>query len=57
MTGTQSFSRRARVHSRLAVIINTLAGGVVGAAFGSLGSFVPWLVGGLARGAALLGQR
>jgi hypothetical protein len=53
MTNNPSFSRRSRIHSRIAVIINTLVGGVVGAAFGAFGKLAPWLIGGLVLGAAL----
>jgi pimeloyl-ACP methyl ester carboxylesterase len=48
-----AFNRRSRLHSRIAVIVNTLVGGIIGAAFGILGSFFPWLIGGLLLGGVL----
>jgi pimeloyl-ACP methyl ester carboxylesterase len=53
MTNNPSFDRRSRMHSWIAVIINTFVGGVVGATFGTFGNFVLWLIGGLVLGAAL----
>ncbi len=44
---------RASIHTWIAVIVNTLVGGVVGAAFGSFGGLLPWLAGGLALGAMI----
>ena len=44
---------RARLHSRIAVLINTLVGGALGAAFGAFGNILPWLLGGLLLGALL----
>jgi pimeloyl-ACP methyl ester carboxylesterase len=41
------------LHSRIAVVINTLVGGALGAAFGAFGNILPWLLGGLLLGALL----
>ncbi len=46
-------ARRAPIHRWIAVIINTLVGGVVGAAFGSFGNLLLWLAGGLLVGAVI----
>jgi pimeloyl-ACP methyl ester carboxylesterase len=51
MTNNPSLERRSRLHSRIAVLVNTSVGGVVGAAFGIFSDFVPWLLGGLVVGA------
>ena len=53
MTDKSSPNRRSRIHSWIAVIINTLVCGFVGATFGSFGNLALWLIGGLVLGAAL----
>lgn len=53
MTTNPSSSRRSRIHSWIAVIINTFAGGVVGATFGVFGNPLLSLIGGLVGGIAL----
>jgi pimeloyl-ACP methyl ester carboxylesterase len=53
MTNHPSSNHRWGVHNWIAVLVNALVGGVVGAAFGLFGSFIPWLVGGLLVGALL----
>jgi pimeloyl-ACP methyl ester carboxylesterase len=53
MTKDPSLPRRSRIHSWIAVLVNTFVGGVIGLTFGSLGNLVPWLIGGLLVGALL----
>ena len=53
MTKPEPAKQARPIHRWIAVTLNTLVGGVVGAAFGSLGNMLPWLAGGLAAGAAI----
>lgn len=53
MTSNISPKPRSRLHSWIAVILNTLVCGVLGVAFGMFGNVLPWLLGGLALGALL----
>jgi hypothetical protein len=46
-------SGRSPIHRWIAVIINTVLGGVIGAAFGSLSRLGPWLADGLLAGTLL----
>jgi len=53
MNQPSDLSHQLRFHSRIAVLINTIVGGIIGAAFGSLGNFLIWLIGGLTLGAVI----
>ena len=53
MTKVESAGPQVSIHTWIAVVVNTLVGGVAGAAFGSFGGMVPWLAGGLVLGAVL----
>ena len=53
MTDKPSPNHRSHIHSWIAVIINTLVCGFIGATFGSFGNFALWLIGGLILGAVL----
>jgi pimeloyl-ACP methyl ester carboxylesterase len=53
MTDKPPPNRRSRVHSWIAVTINTLVCGFIGATFGSFGNLALWLIGGAVLGAAL----
>ena len=51
MTDKPFPNHRSRIHSWIAVIVNTLVCGAVGATFGAFGNLFLWLVGGLVLGA------
>jgi len=53
MSDKPSPNRRSRFHNWIAVIINTLVCGFIGATFGTFGNLFPWLIGGLVLGAVL----
>jgi uncharacterized protein len=53
MNKNPSSGRPSRIHHWIAVIINTIVGGIVGAVFGSYGNLLLWLIGGLVLGTAL----